>query len=164
MKLGIDIDGFIDEATAARVIAELEANPKASRIHLHVSSEGGFFASSMAIHEAIRAHAAKVKRAYIADASSGAILVALAADKRIALGDAHIVIHRAERRPDTVTRWTAKAHAAAVSDLNKTDHKQLQVFSRRTGRPMEVFKKEMANEKPSKMGWLLENNIIHEVL
>lgn len=159
--LHVDICGDIDAAMLARVASDLDAHPDAAELHLHVDSPGGYFGAGFDMYAALSSHRAARKTAYITNASSAALLPVLAADRRIAKPDAHILLHQAEQLPRG--RWTAGKHAETADFLTWLDASMAAGFALRTGTPADVFLAAMADEQPSSLDWCVQHKLIHEV-
>lgn len=158
----IEIIGEIDQAMPERVHRQLADAD--DHLRLIVGSQGGDYDAASQIYEAIRQHPARLKTAFIGEASSGALLIALAADRRVAVRDASILLHVASQAPTDSRRWTAREYFAAARRLRRIDEEIAAMFSRRTGRPASVFLKEMKSETEAPLAWCLQNKIIHEVM
>lgn len=158
----INIYGDINQRMAARVAAQLEGAPEAGAINLHIDSNGGEFGPAFDIFVLLRRHRAATKIAHVVRAESGAALVMLAADHRIAMPGAPVLLHGAAIAVQP-GRWTADQHADAADLLRWVDDQQAAIFAYRTGRPAEIFATAMGDEESATPEWLLANNLIHEI-
>lgn len=157
MKTTIEICGEINQSTLAYVFTALE-NPS-DEIDIFVDSDGGIIGPALDMYVAILAHPAR-KTAYIRNASSAALFPALAADRRIALPGARILLHRSAYVPPASERWTADRHAEVAAQLRERDGEMAAVLAYRTDRPAATFIAEMESETDAPLDWCIEHNII----
>lgn len=162
-RVDLLIEGEIDWALTARIVAQLEAAPTADELHLTVDSKGGVFAAAHDAHVAIRNHPARNKTATIRHAESAALFIAMAADRRFAVPRARIMLHRSDMQPPPGERWTAALHRDAAALLTWVDDQAADLFAHRTATPREVFVVAMQDEAPSSLEWCLETRIIHRI-
>ncbi len=160
----IEIFGEINQDMRQRVEDNLAANIAARHLDIVIDSEGGDYWPSMAIYRAIRWAPALTKRVRMRRrCSSGAIVIAMAGDVRIAQRDTEIVLHKVGSFPSTTKRWTADDHAEAVRQQCAFDRKMLSLIAERTGASFEALTVEASNEQPSTMAWCLAHNFVDAV-
>ncbi len=158
----VNVCGEITQRMAAAVAARLEASPEAGAINLHIDSNGGEFGAAFDMFVVLRRHRAAKKTAYVARAESAAALVMLAADHRIAMPGASVLLHGAAMAAQP-GRWTADQHAEAADLLRWIDEQQAAIFAYRTAQPAEIFAAAILDEEPATAEWLLANNVIHKI-
>ncbi|MDF2810408.1 MAG: Clp protease [Microvirga sp.] len=159
----VDISGEIDTAMAERVHAALSAAPHAKIVTIMVDSPGGSFPAALDLHALIASHPARRKVARIRRAESAALLVALAADWRVAEPGAVILLHGAAM-PASSARLTAAAHREAARHLDWLDAQTAWLMQSQTGTAAKVFLDAMHDEAPSSIEWCLRYGVINEVL
>lgn len=159
--LRIDIRGDIDRKLLALVAAGLEDHPDAALLDIQIDSPGGHFGAAYDLYVVLRRHRAARKTARIRRAESGALLVAMAADERIADVGAPFLLHAAAQSPDG--RWTAAQHLEAAADLEWIDSNMAAMFAYRTGCPIGVFVAAMADEEHAPLDWCLRHGIITKI-
>ncbi|MDF2621323.1 MAG: Clp protease [Xanthobacteraceae bacterium] len=160
--VSIDIIGDIDTTMAERVGALLDAAPRAEHVVITIDSPGGRFPAALDIHALLAGHPAKRKVARIRRAESAAILVAMAADWRVAEPGAVILLHAAAM-PASAARLTAAAHREAARHLGWLDGQTAKLMERRTGTAAKVFMDAMQDEAPSSIDWCLRYGVVNEV-
>lgn len=158
MKSHVDIIGFIDTGTVAYVHDRL--TEPANDINILVSSDGGDLDAALDVYVTLLAHPAR-KTAFIQNASSAALFIAMAADHRISLPDAKILLHQSELAPPA-GRWTARQHDGTAALLRRYDGEMASVLSFRTGTPPSVFAAAMEDEEHASIDWCLTHGIVHE--
>jgi ATP-dependent protease ClpP protease subunit len=161
----IEIIGEIDRHQRERVEDELWQKRAARDLTIIVDSEGGDFYHALAIFRAISFAPAETKTArLLGSCCSGAAIVAMAADKRIARPDTKLLIHMVGGDPSTTPRWTAAELRASANRLDALDRQWLSMMAERTGAPFDVLCQEAATEEYSSLDWCLANGIVHEVM
>lgn len=137
----------------------LAANRRADRIFVRITSEGGSVDAAEGIRSAVRKHGAYVTT--IADdvCASAATLILMAGDFRLASQGSFILLHQAS--VDASTRWTADKHRRVAQRLDRANAVLTAAYARATGKPIEEFKKEIANEQPMSLSRARALNIIH---
>jgi ATP-dependent protease ClpP protease subunit len=165
-KATVEIIGEIDRHQRERVENELWQKRAARELTIKIDSEGGDLHHSMAIFRAIYCFApAETKTArLLGSCCSGATIVAMAADKRIARPDTKILIHMVGSEPSTTPRWTAAELRASANRLDALDRQWLSMMAERTGAPFDALCQEAASEEYSSLDWCLANGIVHEVM
>lgn len=158
----VDIIGDIDTAMEERISAVLSAAPRADHIDIVVDSPGGSFPAALDIHALIASHPAKRKVARIRRAESAALLVALAADWRVAEPGAVILLHGAAI-PASAARLTAAAHREVARHLDWLDGQTARLMESRTGTAAKVFLDAMQDEAAAPLDWCLRYGVINEV-
>jgi ATP-dependent protease ClpP protease subunit len=163
-KATIEINGEIDQRMRERVEGELWQKRAARELTIVIDSEGGDLHHSLAIFRACSFAPAETKTARLLGACcSGATIVAMAADRRIARPDTKILIHMVGSVPSTTPRWTAAELRASANRLDAMDRQWLSMMADRTGAPFDVLCREASTEEFSSLAWCLDHGIIHEV-
>lgn len=160
-KARIEVMGAIDVNLTACIAADLEDCAEAAELEVFVASPGGDFGAAFDLYVYIARHRAAKKTAIIRKAESGALLVAMAADHRIAERDAPILLHGASA--PCVGRATAASHTEAAEHLRWVDANIAALLAYRTGKSPEIFLAAMADEEPASLAWCLDMNLIHEI-
>ncbi|RQW65797.1 Clp protease ClpP [Listeria sp. SHR_NRA_18] len=104
----------IDSNSVRQAINESNAN----EIHVHINSGGGDVFESIAIHNLLKAHSAKITVHVDALAGSGASVIAMAADEIIMPRNAMMMIHKAW----TVVAGNADELRKVANDMDNIDH------------------------------------------
>lgn len=164
--LEIEIYGDIDGPMADRVWRQVELTPHAREIILKIDSLGGDFEAASSIYMSVRhLHRAKAKSAVIlGNCSSGALLVALAADRRIARRGTTVLMHSASTLPDETFRWTAEALRRQANYLEVINDYLIEITCQRTGADRDIIAREMQNEEDSSFEWCVEHGLISEIM
>ncbi len=157
----VDIAGEIDWPMVERVAEQLDAHSDAAELRMRINSNGGEFGAAFDLYVHLSRHRAGRKIAHIDNAQSGALLVAMAADERIASVGAPILLHSTAQTP--VGRWTAAKHAETADFLGWCDANMAAIFADRTGHPAAVFAAAMRDEELAPLDWCLHHNLITEV-
>lgn len=160
----VEIRGDIDQSLRERVEAELWAKHTARHLDIHIDSDGGDFDCSVALYRAIRFAPALTKTARMGrQCSSGALIIAMAGDLRIARADTEIVLHLVASSPPQNCRWTAAEHITAARLQSIMDRRMLSLMADRTGADFDALAAEASHERPSELAWCLKHGIVHEV-
>lgn len=165
VHLDILINGRINRELCSVVETQLKEAPAAQSIALYIDSEGGECGPSIDLHILIRRHPAPLKVAHLLGrCESAALLVALAADRRVAQGNTSVLLHNAAYEAiDIHSRWTAKHLETLASELQSIDDDFNAIMSQRTGCPVSAISVESKTEDQSSLRWCLDNGFIHEV-
>lgn len=159
------VEGDVDADMAKRIKAALLAAPKAKAVSLLVNSRGGDLASAFQIYDAIRAHAAPLKRAAgVGDVASAAALIFLAADVRRLYPSARVLLHGSEVEPRPRHRWTKVAYAETASTLALLDDAVCDTIVERTGARQAIIAAELSDERPMPLPKALSIGFAHEVV
>ena len=143
------IEGDIDEEQADRLsknLTILDANQNSKPITIVLNSSGGEVNQGLRIYNLIRNCKNYVRVVVEGKAESMASIILQAADERVLLEDAHLMIHIgiegfAEDHPENVKRWKAKAEA----DCKRTEDIYLDKIKQKKKRFTRNQLKEMLN-------------------
>ncbi len=162
--LEIRIEGRIDRDMYERVNAQLDAAPCAQSIELFIDSEGGECGSTIDLYIKLRRHpAAKKVARLLSRCESASVLIAVAADHRIATPDTKILLHPSSFELHNGDRWTAEELAEKANELRSVDDDFNTIMAQRTGTDVEIIARESTTEDFSPLSWCLVHGIIHEV-
>ncbi|WP_192798160.1 ATP-dependent Clp protease proteolytic subunit [Brucella intermedia] len=160
----IDIKGSITEELFCDVVEKLASAPAAHSIDLIIDCPGGECFPAMLLHKKLRDHPAERKTAHIVGGcESGGLMIALAADRRIASRKASFLIHQVRSVSDIVTAWKAEDFQRQADQFRAIDADMFALIAQRTGTDVSNLEAIAANEEPSSIEWCLENGIIHEI-
>lgn len=162
----VNVHGFIDRAEQQRIQRELDAAPHATAISLNIDSEGGATVPVIDTFIVLRRHPATTKIAVIHDrCQSGAVIVAMAADQRIAHPNSSLLLH-----PSALSisvnddrRWTAADLRRKADDLQKIDEEFDELVALRAGCALSAIAEESHDEEPTPIQVALALGLIHEV-
>ena len=138
----------VNDATAGLIVAQLlflEAEDPDKDIHLYINSPGGSITSGMAIYDTMQYIKPDVSTICIGMAASmGAFLLAAGAKgKRLALPNSEIMIHQplggAQGQATDI-----EIHAKRILKIKETLN---EIFSERTGQPLEKIKMDLTNSQ-----------------
>ncbi|MBZ9603960.1 ATP-dependent Clp protease proteolytic subunit [Phyllobacterium chamaecytisi] len=163
--LEIVVDGYINREMYDRLKQQIDAAPCAHYLTLMINSDGGECAPSIDLYILLRRHPAPIKVALLQSrCESAAVLIALAADLRIAQADTNILLHPTsyELHKGSV-RWTAKDIEEKAAELRSIDDDFNTITSQRTGCDVAIIQRESETEQPSTLAWCLANGFVHEV-
>ncbi|WP_164761881.1 MULTISPECIES: ATP-dependent Clp protease proteolytic subunit [unclassified Mesorhizobium] len=162
--IDVDIHGHITRETYDRVKARLDAAPFARAINIDIDSHGGFVLPSVDLFVVIDRHPAERKVARLRQCASGAALVAMAADIRIAAPGCEILLHPSTMAlVDDGRRYTAEDLEHSADLMRQVDADILSVVAQRTGADRAVLAAEAATEVPADLAWCRAHRIIHEI-
>ena len=160
----IDIKGSITEELFCDVMEKLASAPAAHSIGLIIDCHGGECFPAMLLHKKLRDHPAERKTAHIVGGcESGGLMIALAADRRIASRKASFLIHQVRSVSDIVTAWKAEDFQRQADQFRAIDADLITIIAQRTAIDVSTIRAIAADEKPSSIEWCLENGIIHEI-
>lgn len=160
----IAIKGPIDELVFCDTVEKLASAPAAHSIDLIIDCPGGECFPAMLLHKKLRDHPAERKTAHIVGGcESGGLMIALAADRRIASRKASFLIHQVRSVGDIVTAWKAEDFQRQADQFRAIDADLITIIAQRTAIDVSTIRDIAADEKPSSIDWCLENGIIHEI-
>jgi|GEM_PF-2790499 len=160
----IDIKGSITEALFCDVMENLASAPAAHSIDLIIDCPGGECFPAMLLHKKLRDHPAERKTAHIVGGcESGGLMIALAADRRIASQKASFLIHQVRSVSDIVTAWKAEDFQRQADQFRAIDADLITIIAQRTAIDVSTIRDIASDEEPSSIEWCLENGIIHEI-
>ncbi|MBA8845692.1 ATP-dependent protease ClpP protease subunit [Ochrobactrum sp. RH1CCR137] len=160
----IDIKGSITEELFCDVVEKLASAPAAHSIDLIIDCPGGECFPAMLLHKQLRDHPAERKTAHIVGScESGGLLIALAADRRIASRKASFLIHQTRCGEYSVTSWKAGDFQRQADQFRAIDADLITIIAQRTGIDVSTIRDTASDEEPSSIEWCLENGIIHEI-
>ncbi|MCQ9144570.1 MULTISPECIES: ATP-dependent Clp protease proteolytic subunit [Brucella/Ochrobactrum group] len=160
----IDIKGSITEELFCDVMEKLASVPAAHSIDLIIDCPGGECFPAMLLHKQLRDHPAERKTAHIVGScESGGLLIALAADRRIASRKASFLIHQTRCGEYSVTSWTTGDFQRQADQFRAIDADLITIIAQRTGIDVSTIRDTASDEEPSSIEWCLENGIIHEI-
>ncbi len=160
----IDIKGSITEELFCDVMEKLASAPAAHSIDLIIDCPGGECFPAMLLHKKLRDHPAERKMAHIVGScESGGLMIALAADRRIASRKASFLIHQVRSVSDIVTAWKAEDFQRQADQFRAIDADLMTIIAQRTGIDVSTIRNTASDEEPSSIEWCLENGIIHEI-
>lgn len=110
-------NGWFDDITSGNVKEFLNTSD-VSQLNVHVNSGGGDVFESIAIHNLLKSHSAKISIYIDGLAGSGASVIAMAGDKIIMPRNAMMMIHKAW----TVAAGNADEFRKVANDMDKIDH------------------------------------------
>lgn len=161
----LHIAGEIDEQLANRVLDELHDHCLATTVNVHIDSKGGDYNAALRIHRAILWHAAPSKVAMLGKSCmSAGMIVALAADRRIASPDTTLLFHGVGDRPDHSEHWSVARHLIEIRRLREIDVEMLNIVADRTGADLAALAAEASNEDYMELDRGLQLGFIHEVV
>jgi ATP-dependent protease ClpP protease subunit len=161
----VRVEGDVDDAMAARIVADLAAAPRANTLTVFVNSPGGDLRAGQRIHKAIRNHPARRKLAYgFGNVASAAALVFTAADVRRLYPDTVVLLHAVALEPTSGERWTQAAYAAHAATLAALDESVAVTMAERLGVPVGRVLARMADERPTPLIEALSIGFAHEVV
>ncbi|MER9733045.1 ATP-dependent Clp protease proteolytic subunit [Mesorhizobium sp. M0217] len=162
--IDIDINGDISRETFERVKAKLDAAPFAKSIDIRIDSRGGDCFPSVDLFVVIERHPADKKVAILKQCASGAVLVAMAADIRLAAPGCEILLHPSSMvLVDDGRRYTAEELQRQADFMRKIDTDILTVIAQRSGADPAILAAEAATELPSTLAWCQQRGIVHEI-
>jgi len=160
----IAIKGPIDELVFCDTVEKLASAPAAHSIDLIIDCPGGECFPAMLLHKKLRDHPAERKTAHIVGGcESGGLMIALAADRRIASRKASFLIHQVRSVGDIVTAWKAEDFQRQADQFRAIDADLITIIAQRTGIDVSTIRDTASDEEPSSIEWCLENGIIHEI-
>ncbi|MEN5278181.1 ATP-dependent Clp protease proteolytic subunit [Brucella sp. TWI432] len=160
----IAIKGPIDELMFCDTVEKLASVPAAHSIDLIIDCPGGECFPAMLLHKQLRDHPAERKTAHIVGScESGGLLIALAADRRIASRKASFLIHQTRCGEYSVTSWKAEDFQRQADQFRAIDADLITIIAQRTAIDVSTIRAIAADEKPSSIEWCLENGIIHQI-
>ncbi|EAE1302449.1 Clp protease ClpP [Listeria monocytogenes] len=118
--------GWFDDITSSEVQNFLKTS-SVSQINVHVNSGGGDVFESIAIHNLLKAHPAKISIYIDALAGSGASVIAMAGDEIIMPSNAMMMIHKAW----TIAAGNADEFRKVANDMDKIDHAVTESYTER---------------------------------
>ncbi|MGU3960758.1 head maturation protease, ClpP-related [Listeria monocytogenes] len=110
-------NGWFDDITSGNVKEFLNTSD-VSQLNVHVNSGGGDVFESIAIHNLLKSHSAKISIYIDGLAGSGASVIAMAGDEIIMPRNAMMMIHKAW----TVAAGNADEFSKVANDMDKIDH------------------------------------------
>ncbi|HBB5361089.1 TPA: Clp protease ClpP [Listeria monocytogenes] len=110
-------NGWFDDITSSNVKEFLNTSD-VSQLNVHVNSGGGDVFESIAIHNLLKSHPAKISIYIDGLAGSGASVIAMAGDEIIMPNNAMMMIHKAW----TVVAGNADEFRKIANDMDKIDH------------------------------------------
>lgn len=110
-------NGWFDDITSSNVKEFLNTSD-VSQLNVHVNSGGGDVFESIAIHNLLKSHSAKISIYIDGLAGSGASVIAMAGDEIIMPRNAMMMIHKAW----TVAAGNADEFRKVANDMDKIDH------------------------------------------
>ncbi|EAE2399393.1 Clp protease ClpP [Listeria monocytogenes] len=110
-------NGWFDDITSGNVKEFLNTSD-VSQLNVHVNSGGGDVFESIAIHNLLKSHSAKISIYIDGLAGSGASVIAMAGDEIIMPRNAMMMIHKAW----TVAAGNADEFRKVANDMDKIDH------------------------------------------
>ncbi len=160
----IAIKGPIDELVFCDTVEKLASAPAAHSIDLIIDCPGGECFPAMLLHKKLRDHPAERKTAHIVGGcESGGLMIALAADRRIASRKASFLIHQVRSVGDIVTAWKAEDFQRQADQFRAIDADLITIIAQRTGIDVSTIRDTASDEEPSSIEWCLENGIIHDI-
>lgn len=160
----IDIRGSITEELFCDVMEKLASAPAAHSIDLIIDCPGGECFPAMLLHKKLRDHPAERKTAHIVgNCESGGLLIALAADRRIASRKASFLIHQSRSGEYSVTSWKAGDFQRQADQFRAIDADMFALIAQRTGIDVSTIQNIASDEIPSSIEWCLQNGVIHEI-
>lgn len=135
------IGGWFSETNAKEIRRKLNGI-EAQEIHVHINSPGGDVFDSIAIHNLLKNHKAKITIHIDGLAASGASLIAMAGDKIIMPKNTMLMIHNAW----TYTAGNAKALRKVADDLDKIDTSVTETYMSRFVGEREELKQLLSDE------------------
>ncbi|KAB2700733.1 hypothetical protein F9K79_00445 [Ochrobactrum sp. Kaboul] len=160
----IAIKGSITEELFCDVMGKLASAPAAHSIDLIIDCPGGECFPAMLLHKQLRDHPAERKTAHIVGScESGGLLIALAADRRIASRKASFLIHQTRCGEYSVTSWTAADFQRQADQFRAIDADMFALIAQRTGIDVSTIQNIASDEIPSSIEWCLQNGVIHEI-
>ncbi len=129
------IGGFLfEESVSASDLVEQIGQITASTIHVRLNSVGGVVADGLAIHNALKAHAARKVVTVEGQAASIASLVLQAGDERRVYASSLVMVHA----PRTVAAGSATAFRQNADALDAHATAMLEAYAARSGRREEM--------------------------
>lgn len=113
--------------TASEVLAALTEFD--GDVTVRLNSGGGFAFDGVAIHNALAAHAGRIRIEIDAVAASAASVIAMAGDQIVMRAGALMMIHDASG----LTIGTSEDHEKTIGVLSRLDHQMAGIYARRTG-------------------------------
>nr|BDD47240.1 hypothetical protein 12 [Bacillaceae bacterium] len=135
------IGGWFSETNAKEIRRKLNGI-ESNEINVHINSPGGDVFDSIAIHNLLKNHKAKVTIHIDGLAASGASLIAMAGDKIIMPSNTMLMIHRAW----TYTAGNAEALRKVATDLEKIDSSVTKTYMNRFVGEQEELEQLLADE------------------
>lgn len=146
-RLELDLYGIVgdtlgDGIAPAKVVALLRNADGAEEIVVRINSAGGVATDGIAIMDALKAHPAKVTVKIDGIAASAASLIAMAGDT-IEVGEgAFLMVHK----PWGYAIGTDEDMLKVAEVLEKMEGEIVNVYARRSGKPVETVKEWVQNE------------------
>ncbi|KAB2706484.1 ATP-dependent Clp protease proteolytic subunit [Brucella lupini] len=160
----IDIKGSITEELFCDVVEKLASAPAAHSIDLIIDCPGGECFPAMLLHKQLRDHPAGRKTAHIVGScESGGLLIALAADRRIASRTSSFLIHQSRCGEYSVTSWKAGDFQRQADQFRAIDADMFALIAQRTNLDVSTIQNIASDEEPSSIEWCLQNGVIHEI-
>jgi len=142
----LDIFGYIGDAAAEldaqTLINEIRAAGESERIDLHINSGGGLVFEGLAVFNALQAHKGGVTVTVDAIAASMASVIAMAGQKIVMPENSMMMIHN----PAADVSGTADDFEKTMEDLRRVETMIAEIYSKRSGLPIERVLKLMAVE------------------
>lgn len=135
------IGGWFSETNAKEIQRKLNGI-EAKEIHVHINSPGGDVFDSIAIHNQLKNHKAKIIIHIDGLAASGASLIAMAGDVIIMPSNTMMMIHRAW----TFAAGNAEKLRKVATDLEKIDSSVTKTYMNRFVGEQEELEKLLAEE------------------
>lgn len=146
---------------ADAVIAGLDKNINADRVLVNIESEGGSVRAAQEIYSALRNHPGHKIVNATGICASAATLILMSGDFRTADLRTRFLIHEPERCPDKGERWTAAKHARIADQIKACTEALAKIYAERTGKNVEIFKREMQNENDMDLAKAKRLGLIH---
>lgn len=165
-QVHLEVRGNIDRARYQALKDQLDAAPYAREITMAIDSNGGDLFAVTDFFVIVRRHPAELKSAVIfGRAESGALICALAADRRVAHWYSSVLLHPcAFDFTEHPERWTAERISREAEYLRDCDRDLFQLIASRSCADVTTIAAEASNEAPSPMDWCVRNGIIHRVI
>ncbi|WP_312321000.1 ClpP-like prohead protease/major capsid protein fusion protein [Stenotrophomonas sp.] len=129
------IGGFLfEESVSASDLVEQIGQITASTIHVRLNSVGGVVADGLAIHNALKAHAARKVVTVEGQAASIASLILQAGDERRVYASSLVMVHA----PRTIAAGSATAFRQNADALDAHAAAMLEAYAARSGRREEM--------------------------
>lgn len=142
-----------------QVAYALNAHRSASRIFVHITSQGGSLQAADRIRESLREHGAYVTAVADGVCASAATMVLMAGDFRMASPGTRLLLHQASIEPDG--RWTSGVHRRVAAALDVANSKLVTAYAEVSGKMPREFEKEIGNENPMSLTRARHLNLIH---
>src|SRR3954466_8645097 len=139
--VGASLANVLDRLSLAR-------QQQAQRIRLTINSEGGKVDQALSIFAALRTYPGTITAIAQGSCCSAAMVVFLAADRRVIRPGTHMLIHRVgiDKEDIPEQRLNAEAFRRHAGSLEETDARILDLLVARTGYSREAFANEILTE------------------